>query len=145
MVETRHPGIAGEPVEIPREELEERDEIVGIPVAVYIRLAEADPRPQRKLPPEIVRAMQVDDHPWPQPVTEPAAAAVRMAENDLPAPEAAEGLEGDPSRNASGHSHGLTVPRPGTKGGLAKYGTRLSASRAAWRWMSEITLAGISG
>lgn len=89
--------------------------------------------------------MQVDHHARAEAIAEPSPAPVRVADDDLAAAEAAERAEDNAPRDSSREPHGFTVPWPEMNGGLWKNGTRLSLSSAAFRWISEITFAGISG
>ena len=105
-------------LEVAADQREQPDEVVAVPVAVDVRLAEADPRPRSELPPERVRAPELDEDRRPVSVAEATPATVGVAQDDLPALERRERAEGEPAGDVGRDPHGRTDPCPGTSGGL---------------------------
>ncbi len=132
-------------VEVAAEQREEPDEVVAVPVAVDVRLAEADARAPRDLAPESGGAPHVHDERRAVAVAEAAAAPVGIAQHEGAAPQAAQRPEGQALGDAGGGAHRFTVPLPGTNGGLRKKRAPLRRSRAACQWMRATTTAGITG
>ncbi len=137
--------VLGRGVEAAPEDREQRDEVVAVPVAVDVGLADPDPRATAELLPERLGATDVDEHGRPGSVAEAAPAAAREPEHDLAALDALERLQHEPLRQAPEHAHGRSDPLPGTNGGRRWNGARFSQSRAACQWMRATTVAGISG
>ena len=89
--------------------------------------------------------MHVDHDLRAEAVAEPPPAAVRVTDHELATAESFECAKHNALRDRSREPHGFTVPWPATNDGLWKNGTRLSLSSAAFRWINEITFAGING
>src|SRR5581483_6205883 len=151
------PAHAGVPrargVGVPEQELEEPDEVVGVPLARRVRLAEADLAAGRQ-PAEEGAVVDLEAHAG------PAAEAARGAvgEHDLegaalePGERALEDRGGDSLQQAAAgvrldteSAHGRADPSPGVNAGLWWNGTRFSQRRSACQWMSAVTWRGISG
>ena len=147
---------------IPEQQLEQRDEVVAVPFARRIRLADAELPPRRDPPEEgVVVDRQVGDRAAPEapdlasgephlerPALEPHERAIEDRHRD-PLEErqsrglwrAAEGALGAVERC----SFAATEPSPGTNAGLRWNGTRLSQSLSACQWISATTRNGIRG
>ena len=139
------------------QQLEERDEIVGLPLARGEGLAEPE-LPSRGDAREERPVADLERHRCPR--AEAAARAVGEDDLERAALEVGERalehgdrgpLEQPAARARLGsqrpleRAHPRTEPSPATNGGLRWNGTRFSQSRSASQWMSAITWSGISG
>ncbi len=152
--EAAHAGVAGGgAVGVSDEQLEERDEVVRIPFARGVRLAEAELAARRQAPEE--RGV-VDLEADPRTGAEAARGATRQRHLEGAAVETLEGalqqsrcraLERAAAERSrfGADAHRRTLPSPGTNGGLWWNGTRFSQSRSASKWISVVTCSGCSG
>ena len=151
------------PVGVSDQELEECRQVVGLPVAGDVAVAEADLAPGRDPPEEVLAHDCRSDRRAGRRVAEPPPRSVREREQEqaaaklLERPEdrrSGEPLEpgawrrrGTPNRGGrpGRRGHTRTEPRPGTNGGLWWNGTRFASSFNACQWMSPVTRAVSSG
>src|SRR4051812_22159166 len=140
-------------VGVQQEELEQADEIVGVPLLRSVRLAEPE-LPARRKPAE--EGAVVDREPHRRAVAEPADVSAGRFHFECPALETCERAFEHRHRGAleeaalprgrlCANAHERTLPSPCTNGGLWWNGTRLSQSRTACQWMSAVTCSGMSG
>ena len=117
-VEPLQGRVRGLRLEVAADQREEPDEVVAVPVAVDVGLAEADPGTGSELAPEGLRTAELDDHGRAGSVPEAASTAVGIAQHDLAPLERCEGTEREPPCDVGREPHRFTEPRPGTNGGL---------------------------
>ena len=152
-VEPREPRAGAPGLEVAHDERDQAGQVVGVPVAGCVRLAEAEAGGACEPAEDLVRGDGDDDRvSRPGPVHAPARepqlqrAVLDLAERPDRRALGEAGPDPAPGRELAQHlGHRLTDPSPGTNGGLWKNGTRLSQSRAAWRWIRAVTCSGISG
>ena len=148
------------PRRVAEQQLEERHQVVAVPFACRVRLADPDLPASRDAAEE---PRVVDRHRDRRPGAEPALGSARKSHHERPSVEVRESTledaEGRPLEQAhpagarrpaqralvGRAAHTRSEPLPGTNGGLWWNGTRLSQRRRACQWMSEITCTGISG
>ena len=94
------------------------DEVVAVPVAVDVGLAEADPGARSELAPEGLGPTELDEDGRAGSVAEAATAPVGIAQDDLAPLERLERAKREPPRDVGCEPHRFTEPRPGTNGGL---------------------------
>ena len=156
--EATPPGMAlGARAGVAQEQLEQRHEIVRVPLARLERLAERELGASRDA---VEQVPVVDPHERlrPRPVAPLGAVGQPQDERSAMDPgqhalehrhrDAPDG--GRPALPTRGRSRSTVVncrtdPFPGSNGGLWWNGTRLSQSFAAFQWMSAVTCAGMSG
>ena len=152
-VEPREPRARAPGLEVAHDQGDQAGQVVGVPVARRVGLAEAEAGGAREPAEEVVRGDGDDDRvSGPGPVHAPALepqlhrAVLDVAERPQSHPLREAGPDPAPGKGLAQHlGHRLTDPSPGTNGGLWTNGTRLSQSRAAWRWIRAVTCSGISG
>ena len=140
-------------VGVREEQLEEGDQVVRIPLARGVRLAERELAAGRE-PAEEGRVVdrQPNGSAGAEPARRPAGeldlerAAFETAEHAFEHRDGGTLQERPAARNRlRANAHARTLPSPGTNGGLWWNGTRLSHSRSASKWMSAVTCSGWSG
>src|SRR3954453_16823283 len=148
----RRGGVGGG-VGVAQQQLEEGDEVVAIPLAGGVRLAE----PELAARGEPTEERRVVDREGPRSAgAEAPHPAVRKLDLEGAALEPRErplehargsALERAAAqrRRLRADAHVRTLPCPGTNGGLRWNGTRFSQSRSAWKWISAVTCSGWSG
>ena len=152
-VEPREPRAGAPGLEVAHDERDQAGEVVGVPVAGGVGLAEAEAGRAREPAEDVVRGDGDDDRvARPGPVHAPARepqlerAVLEVVERADRRALGEAGPDPAPGGKLAQHlAHRLTDPSPGTNGGLWKNGTRFSQSLAAWRWIRTVTRSGISG
>ena len=145
---------AGAPrLEVAHDERDQAGQVVGVPVAGGVGLAEAEAGRAREPAEDVVRRDGDDDRIAPPGAVHAPAREAQLERAVLDVVERPDcgalgeaGSDPAPGGKLAQHlGHRFTDPSPGTNGGLWKNGTRFSQSRAAWRWISAVTCSGISG
>ena len=152
-VESREARGGAPGLEVAHDERDQAGQVVGVPVAGGVRLAEAETWGAGEPAEDVVRRNGHDDGvarpgaihaPAREPqleraVLEPAESPDRRALGDASTDPAACG------KLTQHLGHRFTDPSPGTNVGLWKNGTRFSQSLAACTWIRTVTCSGISG
>jgi len=137
-------------IRIAEQQLEERDEVVRVPLARGVGLAQAELAARRE-PPEERSVVDLEAHRSPVPEAPRSTAgkldlegaALEVVERALQDGDRRSLEDAAAGRDGLGsNTHGRTLPIPGTNGGLRWNGTRLRQRRSASKWMSAITWSG---
>src|SRR5579884_1353300 len=138
---------------VAQEQLEESDEVVGVPLPGGVRLPEAELAASGD---PVEEGAVVDHQPHRCAGAEAAERPTRQLDLERSALESGEGtLEQGHGRaleeaaatcdGRGPHAHGRTLPCPGTNGGLWWNGTRFCHSRSASKWIRAMICSGCSG